>query len=39
MSTSVPLPGVCFLTDACDSRIANFERFFSPAGWICGTRA
>jgi len=35
----VPLPGVCFLTDACDSRIAHFERFCSPAGWICGTRA
>ena len=35
----VPLPGVCFLTDACGSPIAHFERFFSPAGWTCGTRA
>ena len=35
----VPLPGVCFLTDACDSPIAHFERFCSPAGWSCGTRA
>ena len=35
----VPLPGVCFLTDACGSPIAHFERFCSPAGWSCGTRA
>ena len=35
----VPLPGVCFLTDACGSPIAYFERFCSPAGWSCGTRA
>eukprot|EP00964_Phaeocystis_antarctica_P033114 scaffold18772_cov49-Phaeocystis_antarctica.AAC.2 len=35
----VPLPGVCFLTNAHGSRIAHFERFCSPAGWSCGTRA
>ena len=35
----VPLPGVCFLTDACGSPIAHFERFCLPAGWSCGTRA
>ena len=28
----VPLPGVCFLTDACDSRIAHFERSCLPTG-------
>ena len=35
----VRLPGVCFLTNACGSPIAHFERFCSPAGWSCGTRA
>ena len=35
----VPLPGVCFLTNACGSPIAHFERFCSAAGWSCGTRA
>ena len=35
----VPLPGVCFLTNAHGSPIAHFERFCSPAGWSCGTRA
>jgi hypothetical protein len=35
----VPLPGVCFLTNAHGSRIAHFERFSSPEGWSCGTRA
>ena len=35
----VPLPGVCFLTDACGSPIAYFERFCSPSGLTCGTRA
>ena len=29
----VRLPGVCFLTNACGSPIAHFERFCSPAGW------
>merc|ERR1712086_754153 len=35
----VLLPGVCFLTNAHGSQIAHFERFCSPAGWSCGTRA
>ena len=35
----VRLPGVSFLTNACGSPIAHFERFCSPAGWICGKRA
>ena len=35
----VPLPGVCFLTNAHGSPIAHFERSCSPAGWICGKRA
>ena len=35
----VRLPGVCFLTNACGSPKAHFERCCSPAGWSCGTRA
>jgi len=35
----VRLPGVCFLTNACGSPKAHFERFCLPAGWSCGTRA
>ena len=35
----VPLPGVCFLTNAHGSPIAHFERSCSPTGWSCGTRA
>ena len=39
MGTSAAAGSVCFLTNACGIPIAHFERFCSPAGWSCGTRA